>query len=85
MARCSLVQASGPAWVVVSYAEGLEDALNGIPLRRIRPIPGCRALGSGPRLAKLALDIALLASLVRVVRAVRNEIIHPAKYEAADG
>ena len=77
------LQARGHAVVVVAYAEGLEDALTGIPVRRTRAIPGCRALGSGPRLAKLVLDAALLATLLRVVREERIEIMHAHNYEAA--
>jgi 1,2-diacylglycerol 3-alpha-glucosyltransferase len=77
------LRARGHAVVVVAYAEGLEDALAGIPVRRIRPIPCCRALGSGPRPAKLVLDAALFATLLRVVRDERVEIIHAHNYEAA--
>jgi 1,2-diacylglycerol 3-alpha-glucosyltransferase len=77
------LRARGHAVVVVAYAEGLEDALTGIPIRRIRAIPGCRALGSGPRPAKLLLDAALFATLRRVVREERIEIVHAHNYEAA--
>ncbi len=73
----------GHAVTVVAYAEGLEDALAGIPVRRIRPIPGCRALGSGPRPSKLLLDASLLATLLRVLREERIEIVHAHNYEAA--
>ncbi len=73
----------GHAVVVVTYAEGLEDGLPGIPIRRIRAIPGCRARGSGPRAAKLLLDAALLAKVWRVVREEGIEIIHAHNYEAA--
>ncbi len=77
------LQARGHHVVVVAYAEGLEGALTGIPMRRIRAIPGCRALGSGPRAAKLVLDVALFAALVRLVREERIDIIHAHNYEAA--
>jgi len=77
------LQARGHAVVVVAYAEGLEDALTGVPVRRIPAIPGCRARGSGPRAAKLLLDAALLAKVWRVVRDQRIEIIHAHNYEAA--
>jgi glycosyltransferase involved in cell wall biosynthesis len=69
--------------VVVAYAEGLEDALSGIPVRRIRPIPGCSARRSGPRPAKLLLDLALLWTLVRVLRRERIELVHAHNYEGA--
>jgi len=77
------LQSRGHHVVVVAYAEGLEGALTGIPMRRIRPIRGCRALGSGPRAVKLVLDVALFATLVRVVREERIDIIHAHNYEAA--
>jgi glycosyltransferase involved in cell wall biosynthesis len=77
------LQTRGHHVVVVAYAEGLEGALTGIPMRRIRPIPGCRALGSGPRASKLVLDVALFSTLVRVVREERIDIIHAHNYEAA--
>ncbi|MBI3770100.1 MAG: glycosyltransferase family 4 protein [Deltaproteobacteria bacterium] len=77
------LRSRGHAVVVVAYAEGLEDALAGIPVRRIRPIPGCRALGSGPRPAKLLLDAALFATLRKVLREERVEIVHAHNYEAA--
>src|SRR4051812_43866445 len=67
--------ARGHAVTVVAYAEGLEDALAGIPVRRIRPIPGCRARGSGPRASKLVLDAALFVTLLRVLREERIEIV----------
>ncbi len=77
------LRSRGHAVVVVAYAEGLEDALAGIPVRRIRPIPGCRALGSGPRPAKLLLDAALFTTLRKVLREERVEIVHAHNYEAA--
>src|SRR4051812_34993150 len=57
------LQARGHAVVVVSYGEGLEDALAGLTVRRIARIPGFRARGSGPRLAKVLLDAALFVKL----------------------
>jgi len=69
--------------VVVAYAEGLEDALAGIPVRRIARIPGCRALRSGPRPAKLVLDLALLWTLLGVLRRERIELVHAHNYEGA--
>ncbi len=69
--------------VVVAYADGLDDAPADIPVRRTPRIPGCRARGSGPHAAKLALDVALFATLLRVVREERIEIIHAHNYEAA--
>ncbi len=77
------LQARGHAVVVVAYADGLEDALGGIAVRRIPAIAGCRARGSGPSAAKLLLDGALLAKLWRVVRAERIDVIHAHNYEAA--
>jgi glycosyltransferase involved in cell wall biosynthesis len=75
--------ARGHEIVVVAYAEGLEDALAGIPVRRIRAIPGCHARGSGPRAAKLVLDAALFHTLLRVLRTERIDIVHAHNYEAA--
>lgn len=69
--------------VVVTYAEGLEQALADLPVRRIPRIPGCRALGSGPRAAKVVLDAALLARLVGVIERERIEVVHAHNYEAA--
>ncbi len=77
------LRARGHAVVVVAYAEGLEDALTGIPVRRIPVIPGCHARGSGPRPAKLLLDAALFATLRAVIRDERIEIVHAHNYEAA--
>jgi 1,2-diacylglycerol 3-alpha-glucosyltransferase len=75
--------ARGHEVVVVAYAEGLEGALDGIPVRRIPRVPGCRARGSGPRPAKLALDLALFATLLGVLRRERIELVHAHNYEAA--
>lgn len=77
------LRARGHAVVVVAYAEGLEDALAGIPVRRIPRIPGCHARGSGPRPAKVILDAALFATLRTVIREERIEIVHAHNYEAA--
>jgi glycosyltransferase involved in cell wall biosynthesis len=75
--------ARGHEVVVVAYAEGLEDALSGIPVQRILRIPGCRALRSGPRPAKLLLDVALFATLLKVLRRDGIELVHAHNYEAA--
>lgn len=69
--------------VVVTYAEGLEQALADLPVRRIPRIPGFRALGSGPRAAKVVLDAALLLRLLDVLRREGIEVMHAHNYEAA--
>ncbi len=69
--------------VVVTYAEGLEPALASTAVRRIPRIPGVRALGSGPRVAKLVLDAALLLRLLTVLRRESIEVMHAHNYEAA--
>ena len=77
------LRARGHDPVVVTYGEGLEEALADLPVRRIPRIPGLRALGSGPRAAKLVLDAALLLRLVRVLEGERIEVMHAHNYEAA--
>ena len=77
------LRARGHDAVVVTYAEGLEQALAELPVRRIPRIPGCRALGSGPRAAKLVLDTALLLRLLVVLRRESIEVMHAHNYEAA--
>lgn len=73
----------GHGVVVVTYAEGLDVELPGIPVRRAPRIPGCRARGSGPRPGKLVLDGVLLATVLRVLRRERIELLHAHNYEAA--
>ena len=73
----------GHGVVVVTYAEGLEVDLASIPVRRIRRIPGFRARGSGPHPAKLVLDGVLLATVLRVLREERIDVVHAHNYEAA--
>lgn len=77
------LRARGHEVVVVTYAEGLEEALAGIRVERIQRIPGCRALGSGPRPAKLVLDGALFLRLWRVLRTGGVDLVHAHNYEAA--
>jgi 1,2-diacylglycerol 3-alpha-glucosyltransferase len=77
------LRARGHDAIVVTYAEGLERALAELPVRRIPRIPGLRALGSGPRAAKIVLDAALLLRLVDVVRREGIEVMHAHNYEAA--
>ena len=69
--------------VVVTYAEGFEQALAGLRVRRIPRIPGCRARGSGPRPGKLVLDIALFATVLRALRREAIDLVHAHNYEAA--
>lgn len=69
--------------VVVTYAEGLEEALADLPVRRIPRVPGCRARGSGPQVGKLVLDAALLWRLLQVLRRDAIDVIHAHNYEAA--
>jgi glycosyltransferase involved in cell wall biosynthesis len=68
--------------IVVTYAEGLES-LTASPVRRIPRLPGLRALGSGPRAAKLVLDAALLLRLLDVLEREGIEVMHAHNYEAA--
>ncbi len=77
------LRARGHDPVVVTYAEGLEEALAEFPVRRIPRLPGLRALGSGPRPAKLVLDAALLLRLLDVVKRDGIEVMHAHNYEAA--
>jgi len=77
------LRARGHDAVVVTYAEGLEQALADLPVRRIPRIPGFRALGSGPRVAKLVLDAVLLARVLDVIRRDHIEVMHAHNYEAA--
>ena len=69
--------------MVVTYAEGLEEALAEFPVRRIPRLPGLRALGSGPRPAKLILDGALLLRLLHVLKREGIEVMHAHNYEGA--
>ena len=46
-------------------------------------LPGLRALGSGPRAAKLVLDAALLLRLLDVLERESIEVMHAHNYEAA--
>jgi glycosyltransferase involved in cell wall biosynthesis len=69
--------------IVVTYAEGLEEALAEFPVRRAARVPGLRALGSGPRPAKLLLDAALLLRLLEVLKRESIEVMHAHNYEAA--
>jgi 1,2-diacylglycerol 3-alpha-glucosyltransferase len=68
--------------VVVTYAEGLEQALAGLRVHRIPHIPGCHARGSGPRLGKLVLDAALFFAVLRVLRQQAIDLVHAHNYEA---
>jgi glycosyltransferase involved in cell wall biosynthesis len=77
------LRARGHDPVVVTYAEGLEEALAEFPVRRIPRLPGLRALGSGPRPAKLILDGALLLRLLDVLKREAIEVMHAHNYEAA--
>jgi 1,2-diacylglycerol 3-alpha-glucosyltransferase len=77
------LRARGHEVLVVTYAEGLEHALAGIRVHRIPRIPGCRARGSGPRPGKLLLDLALFATVLRVLRREEIELLHAHNYEAA--
>lgn len=77
------LRARGHDPIVVTYAEGLEEALAEFPVRRIPRVPGLRALGSGPRPAKLVLDAALLLRLLHVLRRESIEVMHAHNYEAA--
>ncbi|MCC6850535.1 MAG: glycosyltransferase family 4 protein [Deltaproteobacteria bacterium] len=77
------LRARGHDPVVVTYAEGLEEALAGLPVRRIPRLPGLCAAGSGPSAAKLVLDAALLVRLVRVLEREGIEVMHAHNYEAA--
>ena len=69
--------------VVVTYADGLAEAPADVRLVRIPRVPGCHARGSGPRPAKLLLDLVLLATLPGVLRRERIDVIHAHNYEAA--
>ncbi len=77
------LRSRGHEAVVVTYAEGLEQALADLPVRRIPRIPGFRALGSGPRAAKVVLDAALLLRLLDVLRRDDIEVMHAHNYEGA--
>ncbi len=77
------LRARGHDPLVVTYGEGLEEALAELPVRRIPRVPGLRAVGSGPRIAKVVLDGALLFRLLRVIEREAVEILHAHNYEAA--
>jgi glycosyltransferase involved in cell wall biosynthesis len=77
------LRARGHDIVVVTYAEGLEGALAGVPVYRAPALLGCHARGSGPRPSKLVLDAALFVALLRVLRRERIELVHAHNYEGA--
>ena len=77
------LRARGHEAVVVTYGEGLEHALADLPVRRIPRLPGLRAVGSGPRVAKVVLDVVLLVRLLGVLRRESIEVMHAHNYEAA--
>ena len=77
------LRARGHEVVVVTYAEGLEGALAGVPVYRAPALLGCHARGSGPHPSKLVLDAALFASLWRVLRREHIELVHAHNYEGA--
>jgi glycosyltransferase involved in cell wall biosynthesis len=77
------LRARGHDSMVVTYAEGLEAAAPVRRIPRLAVLPGLRALGSGPRAAKLVLDAALLLRLLHVLERESIDVMHAHNYEAA--
>jgi len=67
---------------LVVYAHGIGEDGSGLPIHRGPAIPGVRRTAAGPSPAKPILDAALAATLRRVVREQRIEIVHVHNYEA---
>ncbi|MCP4869530.1 MAG: glycosyltransferase family 4 protein [Proteobacteria bacterium] len=67
---------------VVAYHFGEDLPSVGEILHRTPPLSGYRKLRAGPAWSKPVLDGLLLATLLRVVRRVRPDLIHAHNYEA---
>jgi len=67
---------------LVVYGYGAVDDGSGLPVHRGAMIPGSRKTAAGPSLSKPLLDLALAATLRRVVREQRINIVHAHNYEA---
>jgi len=67
---------------VVAYHFGEAAPSVGEVIHRTPPLPGYRKLRAGPSWGKPLLDGLLLATLLRVVRRVRPDLMHAHNYEA---
>ncbi len=66
---------------LVVYGYGVGEDSSGLPIHRCARIPGARKTAAGPSFAKPLLDAALVATLRRVIREQRIDIVHAHNYE----
>ena len=66
---------------LVVYGYGIGENHTGLPIHRCRHVPGARKTAAGPSLAKPVLDVALAATLRRVVRTHHLDVVHAHNYE----
>ena len=67
---------------LVVYGHGIGEDTSGLSIHRAPSLPGVRRTAAGPSLAKPVLDLALVVTLRRVVRAHAIDIVHAHNYEA---
>lgn len=72
---------AGHALHLVVYGHGIQDAADAFAVHRSPKLPGYRSTSSGPSLLKPVADAFLVATLWRVLRRERPEVIHAHNYE----
>lgn len=75
--------ATGHEVHLVTYGQGSRFSRPGIRHHRARRLPGDDAMRSGPTLVKPLLDGLMAATLCRVIRRYRIDVVHAHNYEAA--
>lgn len=74
------LMARGHAVHLVVYAYGAGEAAPGLTVHRCPAVPG-RRIAAGPSLTKPVADAALVATLRRVIRQERIDLVHAHNYE----
>jgi glycosyltransferase involved in cell wall biosynthesis len=67
---------------VVVYGHGIGEDPSDMPIHRAPRLPGVRRTAAGPSIAKPLLDLLLVNTLRRVVRAQRVDVVAVHNYEA---
>jgi glycosyltransferase involved in cell wall biosynthesis len=67
---------------LVVYGYGVGEPDPGLTIHRCLNLPGARRIAAGPSPMKPLLDLALLATLRRVVRETDIQVVHAHNYEA---
>ncbi len=73
---------AGHAAHLITYAHGTGDDTSGLPLHRGPALPFGNQTRSGPNFAKPLLDLALVATVRRVVREQQLDVVYAHNYEA---